>query len=160
MHRVKLFCLLSILPSLLFALPEDRDQPISLKADSASFDQRTGVSTYQGHVEINQGTMNLAADKATVYFTNEGTFQRMEAEGAPSRFRYQPSRNKPHIEGVGKRIVYNAAKAEVVVSGKAHFVQGRDEFTGPVIVYDLTKDVVNASGGVQFIIHPTKKTDN
>ena len=143
------------------ALPEDRQQPINLKADSASFDQRSGVSIYQGNVEVSQGTMYLAADQATVYFSADGEFQRMEAAGRPSRFRYQPTRSKPVINGVGNAIEYSAVKGEVVVSGDARFTQGDDVFKGDRIRYDLNKDVVYADSDqgkrIEITLTPPKK---
>ena len=152
--------MLALYPAFSNALPEDREQPINLQADQASFDQRTGVSVYQGRVEVSQGTMYLAADKATVYFDQDGVFQRMEAVGSPTRFRYQPSRKKPRINGVGDKIEYDAVKAKVFVSGNAKFTQGSDSFTGSKIEYDLTSDVVSASSQpgkrVQFTIQPRK----
>lgn len=152
-----LYCLI-LLPVLAFALPEDRKQPINLQANEASFDQRTGVSIYQGQVEVSQGSMKLAADKATIYFNQDGVFQRMEAVGKPTRFSYQPSRKKPPIDGVGDRIEYNAVTAKVVVSGNAKFTQGGDSFSGSQIEYDLNTDVVSANSKpgnrVQFTIQP------
>lgn len=130
------------------SLPEDRRQPINLAADSASFDQRSGVSTYRGNVELSQGSMRLRADQARV-FISDGTFTRMEADGSPTRFRYRPSQDKPPIEGSGQRVEYNAVSGVVVVSGGARFVQGGDEFRGDRIEYDLGSDVVNARSGSQ-----------
>ena len=159
-HRLRIKVLvfwLAIYSILANALPEDREQPIHLQADQASFDQRTGVSVYQGHVEVSQGTMYLAADKATVYFDENGVFQRMEAVGSPTQFRYQPSRKKPRIDGVGDRIEYDAVKAKVWVSGNAKFSQGDDTFSGKEIEYDLTTDVVSAKGGITFKIQPPKQ---
>ncbi|MEZ5594195.1 MAG: lipopolysaccharide transport periplasmic protein LptA [Gammaproteobacteria bacterium] len=163
LHRHKIFLFLFIaLPLQLSALPEDRQQPIHLQANKASFDQRSGVSIYEGQVEVTQGTMYLAADKATVYFDQNGVFQRMVAVGGPTRFRYQPARNKPNIDGVGDRIEYNAVTAQVVVTGNARFTQGGDKFQGHRIEYDLTSDVVSAtgksdSGRVEFTIQPRNK---
>ena len=155
---------LQVFPLLALALPEDREQPIHLQADQASFDQRSGVSIYEGNVEVTQGTMYLAAHKATVYFDQNGVFQRMVAEGGPTQFRYQPSRKKPRINGVGDRIEYNAVTAQVVVLGNARFTQGGDKFQGHKIAYDLTSDVVSAtskagSGNsrVEFTIQPRSK---
>lgn len=163
MHRLSrslFFCTCLVLPVLAVALPEDRDQPIQLESDSASFDQRSGISEYNGNVEVSQGTMYLAADNAKVYFDDNGTFQRMEATGNPTRFRYKPNHNEPQIDGTGAKIEYNVIKAEVVVSGGAKFTKGKDQFSGNQIVYDLTTDVVSAKRGekrVKFIIHPQKK---
>ncbi len=152
--------LLALLAATASGLPEDREQPIRLQANRASFDQRTGVSTYEGNVEVSQGTMYLGAEQAVVIFDADGRFQRMEATGQPARFRYQPSIDKPRIDGTGQRVEYDAAAARVVVSGNAHFVQGGDEFTGERIVYDLDRDQVNASGPpggrIEFIIQPRR----
>lgn len=155
-----LILVLAVIGPPLLALPADRSQPIHLQADRASYNQRTGVSTYSGHVEVSQGSMYLAADKATVYFDAAGSFQHMEAVGNPAHFRYQPSADKPRIEGVGDKVDYNAEKALVTVIGHAHFTQGRDQFSGDRIEYDLTKDVVHASSAkgkrIQFTIQPRR----
>ena len=44
------------------ALPSDRSKAISLVADRATFNEKTGVTTYTGNVIIEQGTMKLQAD--------------------------------------------------------------------------------------------------
>lgn len=141
-----------------FASPEDRQQPIRLQADRASFEQRTGISVYEGNVEVSQGTLYLAADRATVHFAEDGQFLRMEAVGTPTQFRYQPDVNRPPITGTGERIDYNAQTGTVRVIGKARFVQGGDEFSGDRIEYDLGRDVVEARGRegerIQFTIQP------
>lgn len=158
---ISLFAVTLLSAGLVQALPEDREQPIRLQADRASFDQRTGVSTYQGQVEVSQGSMYLAADQATVHFDADGRFQRMEASGDPARFRYKPTVDKPRIDGTGRKVEYNASTGKVVVSGNAHFVQGGDEFTGDRIEYDLNQDRVNADSAqgkrIEFIIQPRSK---
>jgi lipopolysaccharide export system protein LptA len=82
----------------------------------------------------------------------------MEAVGKPTQFRYQPTVDKPRIDGIGNTIQYNAITAKVIVTGDAKFTQGGDVFTGQRIEYDLTSDVVRADGGekgrIQFIIQP------
>lgn len=138
--------LLAAVSTPLAALPGDRDQPIRLEADSASFDQRSGVSEYQGNVTLRQGSLQLRAARARLYFA-DGKFTRMEANGSPSRFSYQPDADKPPIDGVGREVVYHAGERRVVVSGDARFTQGGDEFRGEVIEYDLAADVIRARGG-------------
>lgn len=130
------------------ALPDDRRQPIHLEADSASFDQRSGVSEYRGNFELRQGSLRLAADSAKV-FVRDGAFQRMEAAGAPTRFSYQPEAGKPPIRGSGQRVVYSLSDNSVTVSGDARVIQGGDEFRGATLVYDLDNAVIRASGGRQ-----------
>ncbi len=140
------------------ALPEDRQQPIRLQADRASFEQRSGVSVYEGNVEVSQGTLYLAADRATVHFDADGQFLRMEAVGTPTRFRYQPHAQRPPIDGTGDQIDYNAQTARVRVIGNARLVQGGDTFSGDRIEYDLNRDTVEARGRegerIEFTIQP------
>ena len=157
-NRSLLLSLGLLAPTLVLGLPEDRDQPIQLEADTAHWDQNTGISTYEGNVVITQGSMRLFADTAVIYL-NEGEFQRMEADGNPVRFRYKPAVNKEEIFGKGQHATYDVTDALITVSDNAHFTQGGDEFTGDHVEYDLEKDLVKArgaSGGgrVQFTIQP------
>lgn len=139
-----LILLATLLPSLAIGLPEDRNKPIQLEADSAQFDQNSGISTYQGNVIVTQGTMRLTADVARIYIQN-GEFRRMEAEGKPTTFRYQPSAGKEPINGQGRRIEYDVNAAKVIVSDNARFTQGKDVFTGDRVEYNLSNDLVTAN---------------
>ena len=40
--------------STVFAIPSDRNQPISLLADRATYNEKTGITTYTGNVIIEQ----------------------------------------------------------------------------------------------------------
>ena len=161
--RVSSCLILLLLPAWASALPEDRKQPINLEADKGSYNQRTGVSVYQGNVVVTQGTMKLVADEATVYFKN-GEFEKMHATGTPSELRYKPTHDKPWIDGVGDEVRYNAVTAKVVVIGNARFVQGKDIFEGDRIEYDLSTDIVRANSRqgerIKIILQPTSSGTN
>ncbi len=161
MKRLNLkLALILLLPALALALPEDRDQPINLEADQAQLDQKTGTSIYEGNVIVTQGSMRLTADTAKIYVT-EGTFQRMEATGKPSSFRYKPSVDKEEINGVGEQVEYDVTTAKIIVTTNARFTQGGDVFTGHRVEYDLSTDVVKANskegGRINFTIQPKPK---
>jgi lipopolysaccharide export system protein LptA len=148
-------------PITLFALPDDRNQPIQLEADRAQLDQKTGISVYQGNVVITQGSMRLTADKVTIYLQN-GNFQRMEAIGKLVTLRYKPAVNTEEINGVSKRVEYNAVTAQMVMTTDAKITQGQDVFSGDRIEYDLKEDLVKAQGTaeggrIQFILQPKTK---
>ncbi len=157
MRRHNLLICALLLAGTAHGLPEDRSKPIELEADSAEYDQTSGQSVYRGNVVVIQGTMRMTADEARVYMSDDGEFQRMEADGAPATFRYQPSVDKPEISGVGRKIEYQAAQGLVTVTGNAHFTQGGDEFTGQLVVYDVNTETVRADGQgerVRFTIQP------
>ncbi len=159
MHRPSLsvFTFWLLLPTLAAALPEDRDQPIQLEANTAQLDQTTGVGVYRGNVAISQGSMKLSADTVTIS-VQDGDFRRLVAEGAPATFRYLPSRDKPEVVGYGRRMDYDVATGTVVITRDARITQAKDEFIGERIEYDLDNDLVKARGGdggrVQVILQP------
>ncbi len=131
-----------------YALPEDKNQPIDLTADTAEYDQKTGISIYRGNVKLVQGTFVLQAKEARVYLVN-GELSRVEATGQPVQFQYQPSANKELIKGQGKKVEYRPATHKVVVSGNAHFIQAGDELNGEVMEYDVLNNVIKATAGTQ-----------
>jgi len=144
------------------ALPEDREKPIQIEADSAELDQNAGVITYSGNVVVVQGTMRLTADTGKI-FLEAGEFQRMEALGSPTTFRYQPDVDKEVIDGEGRRVEYNVETGKVTVNDNARFTQGQDVFTGDFIEYDLATDVIRADskegGRIRLVIQPKTVQD-
>ncbi|MDQ2694111.1 MAG: lipopolysaccharide transport periplasmic protein LptA [Pseudomonadota bacterium] len=130
-------------PLLAFALPEDRNKPIELVADSARWDQNTGVSVYEGNVTITQGTMRLQADTVTIRM-KDGEFDTMEAVGRPAVLRVIPARNKQEIVGTGQRVDYDVKSSLLVLTVNARVTQGKDVFSGDRIEYNLDRDQVRA----------------
>ncbi|MCB1659761.1 MAG: lipopolysaccharide transport periplasmic protein LptA, partial [Pseudomonadales bacterium] len=55
-RHAKLFLIVLCYANLALALPNDRDQAISLAADNATFNEKTGLAVYTGNVEIKQGS--------------------------------------------------------------------------------------------------------
>lgn len=151
--QVVLLCI----PGVAWSMPQDREQPIQLEADRAELDQKSGISIYEGNVVITQGSMRLAADKATV-FTENGAFQRMEATGQPVKWRYKPADDKDELFGTSQRMEYDALKNSITMTKNAKVIQNKDVFTGDRIDYDLTADLVKARGEdgrrIQITIQP------
>ncbi len=148
---------LLLLPGWLYALPEDRNQPIQLEADRGQLDQKTGTSIYEGNVVIIQGSMHLNSDTATVY-TQNGQFQRIEAFGKPAAWRYKPSADKEELHGTGLRVDYDVTKDLMSMTGNARVTQGNDVYTGDYIEYETKTDLVRARGEkgnrIQIVIQP------
>ena len=148
---------LLLLPGWLYALPEDRNQPIQLEADRGQLDQKTGTSIYEGNVVIIQGSMHLTADTATVY-TQNGQFQRIEAFGKPAAWRYKTSPDKEELHGTGQRVDYDVTKDLMTMTGNARVTQGNDVYTGDYIEYETKTDLVRARGEkgnrIQIVIQP------
>lgn len=154
--------LLLLVPSLALALASDREQPIRIEADRVMIDEKQRISTYEGNVELVQGTLRVTATRVEVYRGEE--LERVIATGAPVTFKQQPDSGK-EIRGQSQRVDYQASKSTIELSGEAHLWQGDDEFSGPRILYDAERSVVRAegeggSGRVSATIHPRNKTES
>jgi lipopolysaccharide export system protein LptA len=57
-------------PVLSLALQTDKHEKVFIAADSTTYNYKTGVNIFEGHVKIDQGTTHITADKL-ITKTNE-----------------------------------------------------------------------------------------
>lgn len=168
MNRKLLIALLMLLAAgRVFALAEDRDQPISLKAARVEMDQRKGLSTYEGNVELQQGSMSISASRIVIHHKNN-TVSHMEADGNPVKIRQRPTAGKEETRAEARRVEYDLKAGTLRLTGQAHIWQEGNEFSGETILYDSQRGVVRASGSeqkgeqkkerVEVILQPRKET--
>ncbi len=133
-------------------------EPIDIEADRASFDERAGVSLFQGDVRLQRGDLSITADKITLY-RKTGRLERAVAEGKPARYT-QKLPDGETILAEARTIEYLTLSEELHLSGAAELRRGRNRFTGERIIYHIRADRVEASsneGGkrrVQAVIYP------
>lgn len=147
-----------------FALPEDRNQPIHISADSARIDDKTGVTHYKGDVSIRQGTLLIEAEQVELHRA-DGDIERLIATSARSaaHFRQKPAAEQPWTDAWGSKLEYEISKQSLTISGNGKVQQGKDKFSGERIVYNIKRSIVNAFGGkqgkgrVQMVIQPKAK---
>lgn len=135
--------LLALLPSVSMALPNDKDQPIHIRSDSAEIDDAKGVSIYRGNVNIDQGSMNLTAEVVTIHNSKEG-ISKVIAQGNPAHYRQQNAINEPHTHAFGNTINYYIDDERIELRKNAKLEQEKDYFTGERIDYDIKNRMVNA----------------
>lgn len=147
-----------------FALTSDREQPIHIEADRVEIDDVRHISVYRGNVHYSQGTMRLEAETVSIYYDAGRNFQRLEAEGAPARFRQRPDGQAEDMTGEAERIEYTATPERLVLQRQAHIRNQGDEFAGELITYDIAADRVvahrgdgDAGGRVQVVIQPRQQ---
>jgi lipopolysaccharide transport protein LptA len=100
--------------------------------------------TFEGTVIIvlkPQGT--LRSDQAVVQFRNSGITQ-ATATGKPAQFEQQRMDSRRPVRGRADQIVYNAEKHSVQLSGGARVSDGRAEISGPVLVYNVRDEQLQA----------------
>lgn len=137
--------LLSAFAQPALALDSDRSQPAELSAQHAEMNNATGVGIYTGDVVLTQGTMRITADKMTVYTTAGGDLSRVIAEGDNATFRQLPQGQQEYVNARAPYMEYRPlAPGYVLLKGGAILTQGKNEFTGETIRYDMQQDTVVA----------------
>lgn len=120
-------------------------EPIELQADQAQMSQTTGIGVYTGNVVLTQGDVTIQGDRMTVHTRAGRTLEQVIVEGTPARFE-QRRDAEPPIQGQAPRMEYHASTEHVLLLGGATLVQGRNEFSGEHIRYELAGERVFAEG--------------
>lgn len=159
-----------LLSSLAVALPNDREQPIHISANSAEIDDSKGISIYRGKVNMTQGSIKLKAEQIIIHSDAQG-ISKLIATGAPAHFQQLPETDKQMMHAFGETIEYYIAEERIELKKQAKLEQEQNIFTGERIDYDIKQRLVNAYGSgsktrttsddtrVNLVIQPTKTSD-
>jgi len=140
-----LITLLAILSSgRALALPDDRNQPIHIEADTAELDDKNGVAVYRGSVVIVQGSLKITGHTVTITRTASGEIDVFTALGTPAYYEQKPAPNKGLVQAYGLTLQYFVANNRIVLIDQAKIVQEGSTFEGEKIVYDTQRQIVNA----------------
>jgi len=157
--------LLLFLPMAAWGLSDDRNQAMHIKADRASLDEKTGISTYEGNVHVQQGTLNLRGDRMTVQLSNN-KIESIVLTGNPATFVQRPDGKDTDQHATAGRIEYYATDDRVILLDKARIWQsGTEELRSDRIIFNLKDNTVNAGGKnsddrVHITLQPKKKPDD
>ncbi len=149
-----------LLPAGAFALPDDRDQPIHITADTAIRDEKQGFTVYRGNVHMIQGSMDIVADTLTIYH-EKAEADKIVAEGKPAKMQQQPAVDEPLVKARAEIIEYYKIEDKVHLKINAHITQDGSSVTGDSIDYFITEQLVKADSQqapdgkrVQVVIEP------
>jgi lipopolysaccharide export system protein LptA len=106
-----------------------------LEADQVSIDDARQISTFEGKVQLTQGTMTIRGDKIVVVEDKKG-FAHGTATGHPASFRQKREGSDEYAEGYGERIEYDSQGEIVDLFGLARMTRGQDEVRGDHITYN------------------------
>jgi len=127
------------------ARESDLQQAIDIKADSSTFDERAGVQTLSGNVEITQGTMAIKADKISVTLKNS-VLNKIEGQGSPIIFQ-QENEAGELMQGQAQSIIYDADKGTLTLKGKATLSMPKQNLVSEEITVDSRSQTFKAQGG-------------
>ncbi len=123
----------------------DRTRPIQIEADSVRLDDAKKTAVYEGAVVLNQGTLNIRADRIDVRQDDKGMTVG-EAAGKPVYFKQKVEGRNEYLEAEAMRLEYDARTEVIRLLGQASLKQGGDELRGGVIVYDVRTERYQAQG--------------
>ena len=138
-----------LLPALLCAnsaLAEraDRDKPVHLEADQVLIDDARQFKSFEGRVQLLQGTLHIQADRIEVREESEG-YQHLTATGHPAKFRQRYEGSEEYAEGCGERSEYDTRAETGDFYDHARVKRGQDEVQGARITYSTKTEVFQAS---------------
>ncbi|MCS5710730.1 lipopolysaccharide transport periplasmic protein LptA [Candidatus Berkiella aquae] len=123
----------------------DPTSPIQIQADTASFDQTKQEAVHTGNVILTQGTHVLHADTLTLKKDLKGQLNVITAIGNPATFDGKRQNDPNPVYATAKTIYYYPDKQLIVLEGSATIEHQQDKFRGPVLSYQLDKQIINAT---------------
>ena len=153
-----------------FALSDDREQPILIEANKATIDNIKQIAIYKGNVIVTQGSIRINADIVTINYTQKQNIEKVIAVGKQARFK-QLLDNGDEIKASARQMEYNAIKDMLTLRNKAKLRKlknGKDIYMSkaPRIIYDTQRAIIEADKGntkkgrVSVKIQPQQKSSS
>lgn len=140
-----LACALACAPGWLMALESDRQQPLTINADTTDGTLGDGMAVLRGQVEIHQGSLLVRADLAEVEKV-DGKVRQVVLTGTPVLLQ-QDIENEGLVTATAQTINYQVATGIVTLTGAADVNHPQYHISGEVLVYDMNQQHFQGSGG-------------
>lgn len=137
--------------------------PMSIEAQTAKardFRAPNSQWTFEQAVRIRSAEADLHSNVATAAFIN-GELSDVRIEGTPARFEQIGAENNHQVRGRAGVIEYDINTGVVKLSNQVWFSNGKDEFRGDVVIYNVRDERVQINPGgssnrVRGIIRPNQ----
>jgi len=143
------------------ALPDDRQQTISIESDSAERNQKTGLTVYSGNVIISQGSILIEADEITLHYQGS-KISRIECTGTPASYQQKPQTEGAMLVARAEHINYLLADDKIILKRNAVLSRNGTIVKGDSIDYDMKNETWKAKGNdlgeqkrIQLLIPPS-----
>ena len=143
------------------ALPDDRQQTISIESDSAERNQKTGLTVYSGNVIISQGSILIEADEITLHYQGS-KISRIECTGTPASYQQKPQTEGAMLVARAEHINYLLADDKIILKRNAVLSRNGTIVKGDSIDYDMKNETWKAKGNdlgeqkrIQLVIPPS-----
>lgn len=148
-------------------LAQPGNAPITVEADQLEINQKSGVSTYQGDVRLQQQTLLLLANHLELHSDQDGVKQAY-AEGAPVHLEHRDPETGALTRAEASRMEYRLGEGVLELKGNARLWREGEEFSGSHLIYESDTQVVRAfgdkqgeeNGRVRMILQPNKDSSD
>ena len=123
----------------------DREKPILMEADRVTVDDANQTSTFEGRVQLRQGTLLIEGGKVVVKQDKKG-YNQVVATGQLAHFRQKREGLNEYAEGYGERIEYDSFVEIANIYGQARIKREGDDVQGEHIVYNTKTGVFQVFG--------------
>ena len=134
--------------------------PMSIQAGAAKADDFRSENSrwsFEKSVHIVTAEADLQSDSANAAVVG-GQLSRARAAGSPAQFQQRGGSADRQIRGRAGVIEYDFAAGIVKLTDQVWFSNGKDEFRGDVLIYNVRDERVQSQGRVRGIIRPEGKT--
>ena len=143
------------------ALPDDRQQTISIESDSAERNEKTGLTVYSGNVIISQGSILIEAEEITLHYQGS-KISRIECTGTPASYQQRPQAEGAMLVARAEHIDYLLASDQIILKRNAVLSRNGTIIKGDSIDYDIKNETWKAKGNdlgeqkrIQLVIPPS-----
>ena len=145
MYLIKslVFSILLMASQWVVALESDANEPVHIDSNTATYNNKTGISIYTGRVVTIQGTLHIKSDKLVVYM-KDGKVNKMVFTGKPAKFKQLPGEGKEEIHGEGLTGEYFPKKNKLILIEQAVVSQGTARSASRLIIYDSKNSLIQA----------------
>ena len=143
------------------ALPNDRQQTITVESDSAERNAKTGKTVYTGNVTISQGSILIEAEQITLHYQG-AKLSRIECIGTPASYQQMISQENGLMIAKAEHIDYLLGTDKISLKRNAALSRSGTVVKGDSIDYDIKNETWKAKGynlgekkRIQLVIPPT-----
>ena len=127
-----------------FALPQDSRAKIHIIADVSHYNYKTGMSLFEGHVKIDQGTTHITADRLITKNNMQHQIQEVIAYGAKEQAHYWtlPKEGEKEIHAKANIIKFYPIASNIALEKNVTLIQGENSFQGQLILYNNNNQTI------------------
>lgn len=114
------------------------------RAQATGLDFKSSRWTFEGHVVMTLGPGGTVRSDRAIVEIRDNRLARATATGSPVRFEQQRSGPRGALHGHAAQMVFDGERDTVSLSGDATLSDGRNEITGPLLVYGLRDEKLMA----------------